>query len=187
MAAPPWHRDLGTGNQQREASIAAAAVCHLPVQWRGCDSASHVPPLHLSNHSSCSLPCPGAHQPHLSLRTSLQCLCTSARNAIKMSPGPPVPAQVAGGVSCPEASVVPVHCKPSPRCCHTVQCQLPSPSLISDLPHVPRMLMLPRPRFAAALQPPLMSSFPFTCSGEGRQGAELCWIIHITGELRDSP
>lgn len=55
---------------------------------------------------------------------------------------------------------------------------------VLSLAHIPRLLMLPGwPRFAAALQPPLMSSFPFTCTGP-------CWIIHTsfhtTGRLRTS-
>lgn len=53
-----------------------------------------------------------------------------------------------GGVSCPEASAVPVHCKPSPRC-HTVQFQFsqPKPYLrtrpMCYLAHVPRLLGQP--------------------------------------------
>lgn len=82
-----------------------------------------------------------------------------------MAPGPPVPVQRAGGASCPEAcalqtltSLSQLFSQPKSYLCTMPTCYLE---------HVPRLLG--QPCFSAALQSPPMSSFPFTCTGEGKQ------------------
>lgn len=70
MAVPPARTSVQSSclGTSREAPTAAVTTCHLPVPWQGCDTCQHhVLPLHLLNHSSCCLPGPQAHPPHLFL------------------------------------------------------------------------------------------------------------------------
>lgn len=198
VAAPLAQRSLyrAPAWEPAETPTAAAATCHLPVQWQGCDTCQHhLLPLHLLNHSSCCWPCPRAHPPHLFLRTSLQNLCNTSTlehnkdatwatcpcsggrwSLLSGGQGSPCALQASTSLSHSSVSVS----QPKPYLCTTPTCYLA---------HIPRPLVLmAQPCFSAALQPLLMSSSPFTCTGEGQQGAGLWWIIqtsfHTTGRLR---